>query len=98
MGQSESHGVQRPAGEECLPASGFYGAMELEDRFSGPSTCFRMPGSNSDAAVCPSAMFEQRCAAVCLARCVWLSESTAAASFQIIPGPGETFILSLHHG
>lgn len=43
VGLSESHGVQRPADEECLPASSSYEAIMLEERFRGSSTSFQMP-------------------------------------------------------
>lgn len=59
VGQSERHGVQRPADEEHLPASSFYEAIMPEHRFSSPSISFQMPGSNSDLAVGPHVTFEQ---------------------------------------
>lgn len=66
VGQSERHGVQRPADEEYLPASSFYEVIMLEERFSGPSVSFQMPGSNSDLAPGPHVMFKQ-----CLCGCAF---------------------------
>lgn len=101
VGQSESHGAQRPADEECLPASSSYEAIMLEERFRDSSISFQMPETGfwiGHSSLCNVwAMLVWLCILGGLSFLLSKQEH-CYSSISNYSRARETFIVSLHHG